>query len=80
MLLLCNTGKIHEKQRGVLVLLNCVPVLALLDYFSHSITMEALTPTRCQTSQNSPNLPQPREFRLGLNVAILSEDCKVEQE
>ena len=29
---------------GVLVLLNCVPILASLDSFSHSITMESLTP------------------------------------
>ena len=34
---------------GVLVLLNRVPILVRLDCFSHSITMEALTPAQCKT-------------------------------
>ena len=41
---------LHCKLQPKLVLLNCVPTLVNLDCFSHSITMEALTPTRCKTA------------------------------
>ena len=38
-----------RKIQWVLDLLNFVPILARLDCFSHSITMEALTPVSVQT-------------------------------
>ena len=37
--------------RGVLVLLNCVPILVSLDWFSHCITMEMFTPAQWKTAK-----------------------------
>ena len=42
-----------ENDQGCALLLNFVPILARFDNFYHSITMEALTPTRCQNSSST---------------------------
>ena len=36
---------------GVLVFLNCVPILVCLDCFTHSVTMVAFTSVRCKTAE-----------------------------
>ena len=59
--------------RGVLDLLNCVPIHVRLDCFSHSITLEAFTPAQCKTAKYNQIEYSPRNFVLtvqNLKVAL----------
>ena len=51
----CNLHRQVVSLRGVLLLLNCVPIHGRLDCFSHSITMETFTPTWCKTAKIHPS-------------------------